>query len=222
MGSLERYRTLLVNQPGFAETHYRVGKLLEQSGQYDAAYEHYIRARDLDGFPLRLPSAFQDVYRKVAARHGCILLDAQKYFHCIGRHGLLDDELFHDGMHPSLRGQIALAQAVLQALHARCAFGWAKDARVPTIDPAHVVAHYHLTPPVWRRICLWGILFYDSSYPLRYDPSHRLRMKEVFAKAANEIEAGMAPEAVGLPNIGMPRPVPIIPDLERRFAGRPT
>jgi lysophospholipase L1-like esterase len=222
LGSLKRYRAIVDSQPGFAEAHYRMGKLLEQSGEYDAAYEHYVRARDLDGFPLRLPSAFQDVYRKVAARHVCILIDTQAYFHRIGRHGLLDDELFHDGMHPSLRGQIALSQAVLQALHARRAFGWAKDARVLPIDPARVVAHYHLTPLTWRRICLWGILFYDSAYPLRYDPSHRIRMKEAFANAANEIEAGVAPESVGMPNIGMPRPVPIVPDLGRPPGGRPT
>ncbi len=144
----------------------------------------------------------------------------QSYFHLIGRHGLLDEELFHDGMHPSLRGQIALAQAVLQALHARRAFGWAKEAMVPTIDPERVVARYHLTPDVWRRVCLWGIMFYDLAFPLRYDPSHRLEMRDVFAKAAKQLEAGAAPETVGLVNVGVPRPVPIVP-LEDLGPGLP-
>ena len=114
-GSMEQYRVLVQQQPGFAETHYRLARLLEQNGEWDESYHHYVAARDLDGYPIRCPSAFQELYREVAARHDCILIDTQSYLHAIGRGGLLDDELFQDAMHPSLRGQIALADAVLQA-----------------------------------------------------------------------------------------------------------
>ncbi len=114
--AIKHYRELIAAQPCFAETHYRLGKLLEHAGLWDEAYREYAAARDLDGLPMRRLSPFQQVYRDVAARHGWILIDGQSYFHAIGRHGLLDDELFQDAMHPSLRGQIALAQAVLVAL----------------------------------------------------------------------------------------------------------
>ena len=106
--STRRFQALLVRQPKFAETHYRLGRLLERTGAWDEAYTHYVAARDLDGYPMRCPTAFQEAYNDVAARHGCILIDGQAYFHAIGRHGLLDEHLFHDGIHPSLRGQIAL------------------------------------------------------------------------------------------------------------------
>jgi hypothetical protein len=208
--SLERYRALLNRQPEFAETHYRIARLLECDAAWDEAYEHYIRARDLDGFPMRLPSAFQHAYREVAARYNCILIDGQSYFHEIGRHGLLDENLFHDAMHPSLRGQIALAQAILQALHEVRAFGWPTDSPAPVIDPARCAGQFGLVPAVWRRICLWGIMFYDATSGARYDSSYRLHKKVVFAAAANRIEAGEAPESVGLPNIGMPAPIPVV------------
>ncbi len=209
--SLEQYRSLLARQPGFAETHYRMAQLLERNAAWDLAYDHYILARDFDGFPMRMPSDFQRTYHEVAARHACILIDGQSYFHAIGRHGLLDDALFHDSMHPSLRGQIALAQAILQALQVRRACGWPRDLPAPVIDPARCARHFGLTPDVWKRICLWGIMFYDLTTWARYDPTNRLEKKVAFATAANRIEAGEAPESVGLPNVGVPAPIPIVP-----------
>jgi hypothetical protein len=209
-GARAAYRAILTRQPGFAEAHYRLAQLLERAGAWEDAYRHYVRSRDLDGYPMRCLSVFQDAYRDVAARHGCIFIDGQSYFHAVGPHGLLDDDLFHDAMHPALRGQIALAQAVLRALKARGSFGWPKDSPEPIIDPARCARQFAVGPAVWRRICLWGIMFYDSCWPIRYDPSRRLEKKRAFAVATERIEAGEAPEAVGLPNIGTPEPVPAV------------
>jgi hypothetical protein len=225
--SIERYRALLARQPGFAETHYRLAQLLERTGAWDEAYRHYTSARDLDGYPMRAPSALQEVYRDVAARHDCILIDGQAYFHAIGRHGLLDENLFHDAMHPSLRGQIALAQAVLQAIQRRRACGWPHDLAAPLIDPARCAAHFRLVPAAWRELCLWGIMFYDLVTPLRYDSSMRQKKRAAFVAAADRIEAGGAPESVGLPNIGVPAPVPLMPAAvagsdDKSDAGRKT
>src|SRR5262249_32641751 len=149
-------------------------------------------------------------YRDVAAAHGCLLVDGQSYFHTIGRHGQLDDHLFHDGIHPSLRGQIALAQAILHGLRTRAAFGWPEDVPAPRIAPARSAARFGMGPAAWRYICLWGIMFYDLAYPMRYDPSQRLERKQAFAQAAERIEAGESPESVGLPNVGVPEAVPAV------------
>jgi len=218
--AMGRFRTLLARQPGFAEAHFRLGKLLERKGEWDEAFRHYVAARDLDGFPQRFFTAFQDVYREVAARHNCILIDVQSYFHLIGRHGLLDDELFQDASHLSLRGQIALAQAVLQALHARRAFGWPKDSAIPFVDPSECAARHNLKPKAWRFVCFWGIMFADLSAGWRYDPSPRRKRQELYGNAADRIEAGAAPESLGLRNIGVPAPIPV--ELAARaVAGRP-
>jgi hypothetical protein len=77
MASIQRFRDLLKSQPGFAETHYRPARLLERAGSTDEAYIHYVAARDLDGYPMRCPTAFQDAYREVAARHGRPFIDGQ-------------------------------------------------------------------------------------------------------------------------------------------------
>jgi lysophospholipase L1-like esterase len=207
--AIARFRHLLALQPGFAETHFRLAELLEEKGDSDEAYQHFVAARDHDGFPVRCLSAFQEVYRGTAARHDCILIDMQAYFHAIGRGGLLDDELFQDAMHPSLRGQIALAQAVLHALQARGAFGWPSDTAAPVIEPAQCAYRFRLGQEVWRRICLWGIMFNNLTAPLRYDPARRQTLARIYAEAADLIGAGGAPTSAGLPNIGVPAAVPI-------------
>ena len=207
-GAQAAYRALLTRGPGFAEAHYRLAQLLERDGSWEEAYRHYQAARDFDGYPMRCPSAFQAVYHEVAQRHGCVLIDGQSYFHAVGRHGLLDDHLFHDGLHPSLRGQIALAQAILHELHARRAFGWPPTTPPPLIDGAQCARQFKIDSLVWQYICRWGMMFYDMTYPLRHDSTQRLEKKEAFGRAFNRIKAGEPPESAGLPNIGVPEPVP--------------
>ena len=202
-GAERAYRALLERQPGFAEAHFRLGRLLERAGSWDEAYRHYVAARDADAMPMRCPTEFQAVYREVAARHKCPLIDGQAYFHSIGRHGLLDDRLFHDGMHPSLFGQAALAQAVLRELHARRAFGWPEGAPAPTVTPGECARRFGLTSAPWSKICHWGIMFYDLTSPSRFDPTERRAKQDRFGKAADRIDAGTPPEKVGLVNIGV-------------------
>jgi lysophospholipase L1-like esterase len=207
-GARLAYQALLTRQPGFAEAHYRLAQLLERAGSWDEAYHHYRDARDCDGFPMRCLTAFQAAYREVADRHRCILIDGQAFFHAVGRDGLLDEYLFHDGMHPSLRGQIALAQAVLHELRERKAFGWPRSVPAPIIDPEQCVRRFHIDKAAWEYLCLWGIMFYDLTYPLRYDSTTREQKKLAFGAAFNRIKKnGESPEAIGLPNIGLPEPV---------------
>jgi lysophospholipase L1-like esterase len=208
--SQKRYQALLDRQPGFAELHYRLARLFDRSGEWDLAYRHDLAARDLDGLPQRCLTRFQETYRTVAARHHCPLIDGQQYFRKIGYHGLLDDHLFHDGFHPSLRGQLALAQAVLLALHDRKAFGWPDTVPVPVLDPARCAEHFGLTPYAWEKVCNFGIMFYDMTSGARYDPSERIAKQHAFGAALERIKAGERPEAVGLPNIGLPEPVPVV------------
>jgi lysophospholipase L1-like esterase len=209
--AIREYRALLKRQPGFAEAHYRLARLLERTGDRDEAYRHDVAARDHDGAPVRCLTSFQDAYRTVAARHACVLIDAQAYFHAIGDRGLLDDDLFHDAMHPSFRGQIALAQAVLQGLKARRAFGWPEESPAPEIDPKRCAARFGLNRDAWMRLCLWGVMAYDRFSPMHYDPTRRRAKQDAFGQAYERIKAGAAPEQAGLPNIGVPRPVPLVP-----------
>ncbi len=202
--SLALFRAFLGRQPRFAEAHYRVARLLERSGDYGAAYREYILARDLDGFPQRCPSDFQEAYRRVASRHpGALLIDGQAVLRALSPHGILDDHLFHDGQHPVLISYVALAQAVLDGLRARHAFGWTGDAPAPRIDPAECAAHFGMTPDRWAIACKCVAHFLKRLAYMRHDPTHRLEVLERYETAAREILAGRPPEETGVAGLGV-------------------
>ncbi|KAJ3046784.1 hypothetical protein HK102_013089, partial [Quaeritorhiza haematococci] len=204
----EEYDLLLGD---FAAARGRLARLLAEQGDTAGAYEQAVAARDLDGYPQRCPTAFQEVYRDTARRHDAIYVDGQAYFHAVSPDGLLDDRLFHDAMHPSYRGQLALAQAVLRGLHARRAFGWPADAPEPVLDPAECAAHFKLDPGAWRTLCLWGMMSYEITGPASFDPTLRRFKYEAFARAADSIEMGVPPGAAGFPGIGRMEPIPVVP-----------
>jgi hypothetical protein len=203
VAAMARYTALIARQPGFAEAHFRLGRLLEQSGRFDEAREEYRLARDLDGFPQRCPSPFQQTYRDVAARHGCILIDGPAELEALSPHGILDDHLINDAHHPSLRGHIALAEAVLRELRASRSFGWASGA-APSIDPAECAAHFGMDDKSWAEVCRKVAFFYKVTANCRYDPAERLNKMELYSKAADRIAAGTPSAEVGLPGIGLP------------------
>jgi hypothetical protein len=201
--ALAEYRALVAWQPGFADAHYRLAQLLDRRDAREEAYQHFVAARDCDGLAMRCMSSFQQACRDVAAAHDCILVDGQALFHGIGPRGLLDDTLFHDSVHPTLAGHIALAQAVLDALHARGALGWPAGAPVPRIKPADCAAHFGMKPSDWLRLCERGAMFYNAVAILRHDASQRRAKQRAYVAAAQRIKAGAPPESVDLPNVGV-------------------
>ena len=66
------------------------------------------------------------------------------------------------------------------------------------------------TQSAWHSIALWWKGFNELMAPLRYDTSVRDRKRAAGIAAAAKIDAGVAPEAIGLPNVGLPPAVPVV------------
>ncbi len=197
------YRRLLEDQPRFAETHFRLARLLEQAGQWDEAFRHYVAARDLDGMPMRLPSDFQQVYKDVAARHPrAILVDGPAEFHAWADHGLVDDTLFTDGLHPSLNGYTVLAQAILTKLRQRRVLGWPGEAPPPVVTPLDCAKRFQMDEPKWTAICRYSEWFYNRTASIRHDPTERLAKAAKYGEAAQTLGAGTPVDSVWMPGVG--------------------
>jgi hypothetical protein len=200
----DAYRALLERQPDFAETHYRLARLLEADGRYEEADRHYVHARDLDGLPMRCPSDFQEAYRQVARRHDrAVLVDGPEVLRALTPHGILDEHQFHDAQHPTLLSYIALTQDLLNQLHARKAFGWPEGTPAPTIDPSECAEHFGLDAAMWAEVCRRSASFYEITSGIRYDSSDRNARAARYREAAEAIASGTAPEDTGVPGVGV-------------------
>jgi hypothetical protein len=220
--AIHAYRMLIAEQPRFAESHYRLAKLLQARQDWAGARTHYRVARDLDGLPIRCPSRFQAVYLRVAARHNAILVDADKVMRALSPHGLLEGFLFQDGHHPTLYSYVALSQVALDALKARGAFGWPENVPAPAIDPAECARRAGLDSHRWSQVCRRSARFYNDLAYVRHDPKSRLHWRDFWLKAAAEVDRGRSPEELGVKGFGVhPQgllPPPRSPAISRREA----
>ena len=202
--ALAAYRHLVKQHPEFAECHYRLGQLLVRTGNWNDAQRHFILARDLDGLPLRCPTPFREAYREVVRRYGAVLIDGPELLARLSPHGILDDHLFHDAQHLNLAGYVALAQAVLEQLERRRAFGWPAGAPVPCIELDECANHFQLDGGKWAAVCERSRSFYQRTAYTRYDPSERLELARQYERASRELLAGHPLQGTGLPSLDLP------------------
>jgi hypothetical protein len=200
--AIAAYGRLLDRQPGFAEAHFRVARLLEASGDTRSANFHYIHAREQDGMPMRCPNVIQEVYRAVAARHNAVLVDGPAVLSGMSDTGIIDNRLIHDAQHPTLVGYSALAQVALDLLEARKEFGWPAGVPSPEVDPAFCAGKAGLDAERWGLVCKRTSRFFDLLAPLRYDPEERLRLRDRWIAARTAVETGADPDQVGMPGLG--------------------
>jgi tetratricopeptide (TPR) repeat protein len=197
------YRLMAVRHPEYAELHYRIGRLLLGRGRREEAAEAFELARDLDGLPQRFPGWMHGIYRDVAAKYGAILVDGPAVLRAASPSGALDDGMFHDGQHPSLRGHVVLAQAVLDALAARGEFGWPSGVGAPVVDVRECAAHFGVDSALWGQVCSRAGAFYDLTAYIRHDATERMAKRERYRAAARRIYAGESAELVGVRGVGV-------------------
>jgi hypothetical protein len=202
--AIAAYREILAGQPTHAQTHHRLARLLESAGEYSDANRHYSLARDHDGLPMRCSTRVEAAYRAVALRHerNVMLVDGPAVLLSQSRHGILDNHLFHDNVHPTLSGHVALAQAVLSGLKARAAFGWPASTAAPVLETYRVAADFHVDPAAWSTVCKRTAAHYDRLASLIFDPVERISWRDRYVEAARSIEGGASPESTRLPGLG--------------------
>ncbi len=210
------YRAILAGQPTLAEAHYRLGRLLESESRPAEADDEYRLARDADGMPLRCLGQFHDVYRTVAGKYDAPLIDGPAVLKELSPKRLLDDHAFNDGVHPSLRGHLALAREVLEVLRRRQAFSWPAGRENPTLDELEFANRGRLDPSAWAIVCERSARYYDRTYRIRFDPAERREKSRRLFQAAEQIRAGRPPDSIGFDWIKPPCPTMISRSSEHR------
>jgi tetratricopeptide (TPR) repeat protein len=112
--ALRRLEAAAALHGGHARVHWLLGRCLAALGRDEAAATHYERARDLDPMPWRAPSSANAAVKRAAA--ASILCDLELEFRARSAGGAIGWTLMDDHVHPSLRGQALVAEAVIGAM----------------------------------------------------------------------------------------------------------
>lgn len=104
-----------------AMLYYRAGRCEEKLGDFRAARDYYWTAVDEDPRSLfgRATRAQNEIVRRLAREYGVPLVDAVRILEEHSAHGILGDDLFMDGQHPTLTGYVYLANAYAQIISDR-------------------------------------------------------------------------------------------------------
>ncbi len=135
----------------FAEAHFRLARLLEQQGRVTEAGFHYLgrarQRRTADPLP---GSLSRGLLSRSRSRHPrSILIDGRRELIAVSPNGLIGDHVIHDTHHPTLRGYLALAGAVLRELDRRAGLQAMRKAFQLPLDPAACAAHFGMNADKW-------------------------------------------------------------------------
>jgi tetratricopeptide (TPR) repeat protein len=109
--ALKAYNSAAQLDDQFAELQFRIARCEWAMGDYAAAKERYVRARDLDTLRFRADSRINEIIRTTATSSGANvqLLDAQSLFATQSHNGVTGSELLYDHVHPTPPGNYILA-----------------------------------------------------------------------------------------------------------------
>lgn len=123
----------LALNPMDAHTHYLSGQAFLALAQTNEAQRAFAAARDRDSMPWRATSLQQSAIRAATARSGGTLCDLETVFRNASPGGCIGWELMDDHVHPTLRGQALMAEAIVNSLRLmsnHCALSAAQFHRI--------------------------------------------------------------------------------------------
>ena len=120
--------------PLHAETHFYLGRALEEKGEFAESIKELSLARDLDYYPSRTISDFNAASRDVASRYdNAILADVDAALRADSAPRAPGFEYFLDYVHPTQRGNLLLAKTIFDTI--------ATHRLVKGLEPAVAFTH---------------------------------------------------------------------------------
>ena len=155
---------------GAADPHFALGRAYLALGERDSARAALGRARDLDALRFRAPTAFNDVIRQSAARHGAVLVEGEQALRAASPDGLVGRRTMLEHLHPTLDGYAALADAFFDAL---VADRLVSDAPPRPTPPGRAV---RLVTPMDSLAGLARVARLTAGWPFRPEEAQPLRL----------------------------------------------
>ncbi|MEK9138141.1 MAG: tetratricopeptide repeat protein, partial [Bacteroidota bacterium] len=99
-----------------ATAFFKLGNALYSLARYDEAKQALIRAKDLDALRFRATEEFENDLLTVCKQHAVPLARVDSAFISASPHGILDDNLFLEHLHPNVNGYFLMAKTFCRAI----------------------------------------------------------------------------------------------------------
>ena len=120
--ALKTYLSAAKIDDQYAELEFRIARCLWMLGDYRAAREHFLRARDLDTLRFRADSKINDINRTAASSSaGAELVDADEIFAKESQNGIVGSDLVYEHVHLTPEGNYILARAMFLQIASKLA-----------------------------------------------------------------------------------------------------
>jgi tetratricopeptide (TPR) repeat protein len=90
----------------YAELEFRIARSLAATGDYKAARDHFVRARDLDTLRFRADSRINEINRSVASSPEVALVDADAILSDASPDGIIGSDLVYEHVHLTPEGNL--------------------------------------------------------------------------------------------------------------------
>jgi lysophospholipase L1-like esterase len=192
----ERLKAALSASPYCAALQFESGMHYFGRGQYEKAHQAFVRARDMDRFPFRAPTYFNQIIRNLAAEEETVLLsDTEAVFAEHSPHGIIGSELITEHLHPTVYGHYLIARNMVEVLAANPASRtWGPGAleRLKTYEESAPQLDYTLEDRVYGRN---DLIFFLKQMPYEHPPpTLRRRIAELMHQQVRDCRL-LPPEA---------------------------
>jgi tetratricopeptide (TPR) repeat protein len=111
------FQAALAESPSHSRAHFQLGSALHALGRNTEAQAEFAAARDLDPMPWRAISTANESIRRATQERGAKLCDLEAVFRKHSSGESIGWELMDDHVHPTLRGQALIAEAIVDSLN---------------------------------------------------------------------------------------------------------
>ena len=121
--ALKRFQAAAAIDGEFAQLEFLMARAAVKLGDYKAAKEHFIRARDLDTLRFRADSRINEINRSVAGATAVSLVDAEKILSDAAPDGIIGTNQIYEHVHMTPEGNYLLARAMFANIAPKLAQG---------------------------------------------------------------------------------------------------
>ena len=163
-----------------AETVYDEALVQYNSGNYEAAKEKFIEAKDLDALRFRAPSEINEVIEKLAAEFDVPVINTDSAFAEMTADGIVGNELMTDHLHPKIEGYQIIGKLFFEKMAGMNYLPSSASFDLTFQEQDSLVKHDYDFTDLDSRIAEYRLIILKSDWPYTDKPKSDLEVYKAF------------------------------------------